>query len=227
MHTRARTVIVVALGLMALTACSGATQAQPVPTVTVSVTVPAPTPTQFTVAIPEFTSKIASEKDQKSALSYLNSPDRIKRYSAIWPSSVKVAKALLDGKFGQIEKYDEDKKPLKSDYIGWGGMQAKDKSSYAWVYWHRNGVPDFSKGVQGFTIHGLQIEKEANPGSYGYPYTVFVPRDGYTLISAINYIGVSSPLKPLRYPMSIKELADLDNLALDTLHANLVEAGLS
>lgn len=223
MHTRARIVIGVAFGLMALTACSGATQAQPVPKVTVSVTVPAPTPMQSTAAIPKFTLKLASEKDQRGALSYLNSPERIKRYSAIWPSSVKVAKALLDGKFGPIEKYDGDKKPLKSDYIGWGGMQSKDYSFYAWVYWYRNGVPDFSKGVQGFSIHGVQIEKEADPQ---YPYMVYVARDGYALTSAIDYIGVSSPVKPFKYPTSIKELADLDNLTLDTLHANLAEANL-
>ena len=223
MHTRARTIIGAALGLLVLTACSGATQAQPAPTVTVTVTVPAATPS--TARVPDYVSKFASEKDQQQALSYLNSPERIQRYNAIWPYSVKVAKALLDGTLGSIEKYDEDKKPLMHDYIGWGGMQTADRS-YAWVYWDRNGVPDFSKGVRGFSLYGVQVEKTPGPGSYDYPYSVFVDRDGYTLVSASDHIGVSTPLVPYRYPTSMEDLRDLDDLALDTLRANLARADL-
>jgi hypothetical protein len=231
MNRTLATAILMAMLVAVASGCSAGSNVQGAPVVT-STPAPASTATSASTTVApttEPTSKPGTKTDEARGVAYLRSPERISRFQAIWPSGTVVAKALLAGKLGPLKKYNDEKKELLPNYIGWGGMQTLDKSSYAWVYWAGDGNADLSKGVRGFSIMGVQIEE--NPESVNYdfdgPYQIFIDRGTYTLTNGTLYLGGISPQSPFRDPTTLSELMDRDNIALDTLARNLKNSGLS
>lgn len=130
------------------------------------------------------------EGEQRAAMIYMRSPQRVQRYQQMWGAAEKVARALYAGEFGPVTKYDDWKNDLVPGYTGWGGMQSLDHQYYAWVWWNADGTIDYSKGVQGFAVLGLHVESlDLGNG----PFTSFIPRGSCIDVVDVADIGQSAP----------------------------------
>jgi len=189
---------------------------------------PVPAPKVVT-SVTQVTSHVAPQTEQE-ALDYLNSAGRLQRYVGVFDqAAITVAQALQAGRFGPVDKYDENKQSLTNpNYTGWGGIAAKGSNFYAWVY-YVNGTIDFGKLVPGFSVQDgkylLQIERD---GGENYPYEVFLNSDGgATEVTSPDYVGGrmvnSNENEEFTYPTTMDALYSLDGTALTALNTVMSE----
>jgi hypothetical protein len=144
---------------LALGACgSGSTQATPTVTVTHAVT---RTVTQTVYPTAEAVLTYALDPhDQELRLQWANDPNRAVLFRDYGKAGTLVARALADGKFGPVIKYNEWGSDLVPGQTGWGGIAANTggsadpgrPSAFAWVYFRADGSIDWSKEVDDFSI---------------------------------------------------------------------------
>ncbi len=194
------------------------------PPVIVTATPPSSVSTPTTSVSESSSANSVKEVAHQQCLDYMRSPERAARYARIWPAGTKVARALLNGKFGPTEKYTESKQPRPTGYSGWGGIQTTDVKQYAWVWWNRDGSINYSKGVLGFSLEGTQIDSE-DFGEGPYKGRYFI--SDYSVIVEARNCGGTSPLSPYRYATTVDELRPYDEEVLSRMTASLRANGLN
>jgi len=205
------------------TACSTQQNPAPAPTVTVTETVTAP------AAAPQPTTDTAQTVQQ--ALSYLQNPSRAAQFeSVVSKAGPIIAKALMSGLFGKVDKYDEYKTPLQPGYVGWGGIMATNRTAFAWVYWN-NGSIEYQKGITGISITDVTGDPASNVTIYAPdPATMPYWSEGLALsknltetadTTAIQDPQVNNPDSGFMSAPTLDELKQLDTNALNRLQVNM------
>jgi hypothetical protein len=174
----------------------------------VAAVAPSVCPNPYEALVPDY------KVEERSALRYMRSPERIAKYEADFrQAGVLIAKSLDSGKFAPVTKrYDDWKNDRKPGYSGWGGISTLDNNYYAWVWWNHNGSIAYTKmGVTGFSLTGggthLQIEKLDDGDG---PYKVFLnDGSGITRISNTYFVG-NSRVENFQYARNLSELMELD-----------------
>lgn len=164
--------LVVAAALSVFTGCSTGTYPMPQSTVTATVTVTAPAPEPSETTPEKLSNKEVDKTFRSSRIKWANDPNRAVLFKDYGKAAVLVAHALADGKFGRVEKYNEQKTDLMPGQVGWGGIAVNsggdatpDKAgAFAWVYYRANSSIDWSKGVKDFAI-------DMGPKYYGLMYS--------------------------------------------------------
>jgi hypothetical protein len=192
-----------------------------------SITMPStPVPVSSAVAAPGPTTPDTSTPSvQDPILTYLKSPQRTKRYETVMDKAgALIAKGLMVGKFGKVDKYDDNKNDLRPGYVGYGGIETTPypHTTFAWVYW-RNGQIDYRHPILGLSIcygHDLstlvQIDSPTGTG------------DGFWNVSLGQTNGTretSTPGGPVSgtfySPQSLVEFQQFDDQALGQFAANM------
>jgi hypothetical protein len=179
-----------------------------------------------------------SQQREAQALAYLHSSTRVGRFNQAVPTAgILIAKALVAGRFGPVDRYDADKKPLQPGYVGDGGIMAKDRTAFAWVYWKADGSIDYTKPITQISIRNdnavpatevSMFGPQGDPAtdtdsSYWKVYKAIGTRTEVTATLNIISPAPSSTKENSKfyYPYSLRELRDLDDQGFDQLEANM------
>lgn len=173
-------------------------------------------------AVPTTAASSTPTPNREAGLVYVCSPERLKAYDDLWPAAEKVAKGIQANKFGPYEARMLGKKsPVPADYIGLVGLYAQDEATFAYVWW-QNGAPDYFKGVVGFGLYNVQLDKHTEE----FPYAVSINEGTFRWVMSPNFFGGESPMGEFRYPTSEYEAEAIDARVQSVLQHNLQKAGL-
>lgn len=120
--------------------------------------------TSAQVPQPEAAQQPSASNDE--ALQYLSSKERDDLYRRDFTVAANlIAHALIDGKFGPVEKFGADKRPLQPGYTGWGLIRTAshydNADEQASVYWNADGSIDYSKGFLATSIRSVIDPKQS------------------------------------------------------------------
>lgn len=169
------------------------------------------------------------EFEEREALNYLRSPERVQRFEADFKhAGTLIAQGLDAGKFAPATKrYNSAKSNRQPGYRGWGGISTHDNGYYAWVYWNCNGSINYKMGVTGLSITDghtrLQIEMMDHADG---PYKVFLSTGkGPTRITSTSYStgSVTESVHDFVRPRSLIDLKWLDDDALAALNSLMIQ----
>jgi len=186
---------------------------------------------------PELTASASAEKP--AALKYLLSPQRVSRFTTVVPKAgALIARALEDGRFGPVNRYDAAKTPLQRGEVGYGGIQSTNKRAFAWVYYTADGTIDFTKPVMQIQLKNannnpateVSMFSPTEPlsfgsGEIGTYWQIFKSLSDKTteVTDLSNFESHTFPCgkQEFIYPYTLAELKALDNEGFDQLDANM------